>query len=260
LAHLAERAARDAAAVLGDRWTDLRHQVATKSTSTDAVTAADQLAEARIVDRLLSARPDDAILAEEGGAVAGRSGVRWVIDPLDGTVNYLYGIPAFCVSIAAELDGIVVAGVVVDAAHGEVYRAVRGGGASCDGERLAVSAVVDTAQALVATGFGYDPARRAAQAAVVAALLPRVRDIRRLGSAALDLCHVARGRTDAYYEYGLNPWDYAAGTLIAAEAGAIATDFDGAAPSPDGCLVCGPALHGSLLDLLVASGIRGPRP
>lgn len=267
LAELARTAAEAAAAMLVDRWHELHHQIATKSTVTDAVTAADQLAETMIREHIAAARPQDTVLGEEGGEVAGKahsgvsavaagmSTVRWIVDPLDGTVNYLYGLPGFAVSIAAELDGVVIAGVVVDAVHGDTYLASLGGGAWCNGEPLAVSTETDLARALVGTGFGYDADRRAVQAAVVAKLLPQIRDIRRFGAAAVDLCHAARGRIDAYYERGLNPWDYAAGALIAAEAGAVVTDFAGGPASTAGCLVAPAALHGPLLDLLVAAGI-----
>lgn len=267
LAELARTAAEAAATMLVDRWQELHHQIATKSTVTDAVTAADRLAEAMIRDHIAAVRPHDAVLGEEGGEVAGDdrlaaagpgdrpARVRWIVDPLDGTVNYVYGLPGFAVSIAAELNGEVVAGVVVDAVRGETYLASKGAGAQCNGEPLAVSAETDPGRALVATGFGYDARRRAAQAAVVATLLPQIRDIRRLGAAAVDICHAARGRVDAYYEYGLSPWDYAAGALIAAEAGAVVSDFAGGPASPAGCLVAPPALHAALLTLLVAAGI-----
>ncbi len=272
LAELARTAAESAATMLVDRWHELHHQIDTKSTATDAVTAADRLAETMIREHIAASRPHDAVLGEEGGEVPGAPGVgatagtdwapvpdssvvRWIVDPLDGTVNYLYGLPGFAVSIAAEVDGVVVAGVVVDAVHGETYLASRGGGAWCNGEPLAVSTETDLARALVATGFGYDAGRRAAQAAVAAKLLPQIRDIRRFGAAAVDLCLAARGRVDAYYERGLNPWDYAAGALIAAEAGAVVTDFAGGPASQAGCLVAPPALHGTLLSLLLAAGI-----
>ena len=192
---------------------------ATKSTATDPVTAADRAVE-RLIGRLLREhRPDDRLLGEEfGDDRAGRPGVRGrrdraagCVDPIDGTVNYVYGLPHYAVSIAAELDGQVVAGVVRNAATGEEWTAIRGGGAWRGSTRLTGSPVTELAQALVATGFGYDAARRAHQAGVLAVLLPRVRDIRRFGAASLDLCFAAEGRFDAYFEKGLGAWDHAAG-------------------------------------------------
>ena len=226
--------------------------VSAKSTPTDVVTAMDKAAEALVVERLRAARPDDAVLGEEGGARGGGSGVRWLLDPIDGTVNYLYGIPQYSVSLAAEVDGVVVAGVVRNPVSGEEYTAVRGGGAWRAGRRLAGSGKDELATALVGTGFGYSAADRAAQGAVVARLLPMVRDIRRFGSAALDLCYVAEGRLDAYFEKNLNPWDAAAGGLIAEEAGLLVTGLRGAPPSHEMTLAAGPALHGALHDLLVS--------
>jgi myo-inositol-1(or 4)-monophosphatase len=219
LLDLARRLGTEAAALLREA-TGHTYAVDTKSTETDMVTAADRASERLIVEGLRAARPDDAILGEEGTADAGTTGVRWIIDPLDGTTNFLYGIPAFAVSIAAEVDGRVAAGVVVDVERNECFTAALGHGAWLDGVPLRRRDATVLATALVATGFGYDPLRRAEQGAVVAALLPLVRDIRRVGAAAIDLCWVAAGRVDAYYERGIQPWDRAAGALIAAEAGA----------------------------------------
>jgi myo-inositol-1(or 4)-monophosphatase len=190
----------------------------TKSSPTDVVTEMDRAAEAMITQRLLAQRPGDAVLGEEGGE-SGRGRVRWIVDPLDGTVNYLYGLADWAVSIAAEVDGEVVAGVVAAPAHDEVFSAVAGGGAwlrAGDGPPLALrcNTAVPLGEALVATGFGYAAARRRVQGEVVAAVLPQVRDIRRGGSCALDLCSVAAGRVDAFYERGVNYWDFAAGGLI----------------------------------------------
>jgi myo-inositol-1(or 4)-monophosphatase len=174
-----------------------------------------------------------------------------VVDPIDGTVNYVYGLPHYAVSIAAEVDGRAVAGVVRDAASGEEWTAMRGHGAWRDGSRLACSQVAELGQALVATGFGYDAARRAHQASVLPTLLPRVRDIRRFGAASIDLCFVAEGRVDAYFEKGLNVWDHAAGGLVAMEAGVWVTGLRGAPPGPAMVLAAPPALHGPLHALLV---------
>lgn len=230
---LAEVAAREASALLLRLRASARTEVGTKSSATDMVSDADRASERLIVERLRAARPHDAILGEEQGVSAGTSGVRWVIDPLDGTTNYLYGLPCFVVSIAAvldgaaEMDGEAVAGVVHDPVHGETFTAAAGEGAFLNGRPIAVSGHADLATALVATGFGYEAARRAQQAPVVARVLPRVRDIRRHGAAALDLCNVACGRVDAYYERGLQAWDMAAGALIVREAGGLTAAIEG---------------------------------
>jgi myo-inositol-1(or 4)-monophosphatase len=223
-----------------------------KSTPTDLVTELDRASERLVVAGLLAARPDDAVLGEEDGTRTGTSGVRWLLDPIDGTVNYVYGLPQYAVSLAAEVDGVVVAGVVRNPATGEEWTAVRGAGAWRAGARLTGPAATGLDQALLGTGFSYDARQRAVQAGAVAALLPEVRDIRRLGSAALDLCFVAEGRLDAYYEHGLNPWDRAAGALIAAEAGVRVTGLRGEPAGWAMTLAAPPALHGPLHDRLVA--------
>ncbi len=233
LLDLAVRVAHQAGEVLTSA--DGRVAVAaTKSSPTDVVTEMDRRSEAVCVREIFASRPDDAILAEEGGQIGtGASGVRWVIDPLDGTVNYLYGLPDWAVSIAAEIAGQIVAGVVYLPRRGETFTATLGGGAWLANGlvgapfRLRVRPDAALPAALVATGFGYLAARRKVQGEVVAALLPLVRDIRRAGSASVDLCSVAAGRVDAYYERGLNYWDYAAGALIAAEAGAVVAGLSG---------------------------------
>ena len=228
-------------------------EIGTKSTDTDLVTAADRAVEELLVGRLLAARPGDQVLGEESGATgpAGPGRVRWVVDPIDGTVNYVYGLPQYAVSVAAEVDGQAVAGVVRNAVTGEEWTAVRGGGAWRDGERLSASGVTSLDRCLLATGFGYDPARRAHQAAVLAHLLPRVRDIRRFGAASLDLCATAEGRFDVYYEKGLAPWDHAAGGLVAAEAGLVVTGLRGQPPGPAMVVAAPPAVHDQLHALLV---------
>jgi myo-inositol-1(or 4)-monophosphatase len=245
---LAQRLALDAAAMLGG-VTARADDVDTKSSITDMVTAADRASERLIVDGIRAERPGDAILGEEGTADRGTTGVRWIIDPLDGTTNFLYGVPAFAVSIAAEVDGRVDAGVVVDVTRHECFTAARGHGARLGPTTLSCRRGDDLSTALVATGFGYDPARRAEQGAIVAELLPLVRDIRRFGAAALDLCWVAAGRVDAYYERGIQTWDRAAGALIAAEAGArvLVTD-DGLT------LACAPALFEPLRRVVDTAG------
>jgi myo-inositol-1(or 4)-monophosphatase len=230
---LAVDIAREAAELVFRGRTSAGEQVDTKSSPVDVVTAVDTASERLIIGRLLAARPDDGVLGEEGAARAGTSGVRWLVDPIDGTVNFVYGLPAYAVSIAAEVDGEVVAGAVLNVATEELFTATRGGGARLESPRLGgpialhASAPPSLDRTLVSTGFGYQSEDRRKQGAVVAALLPVVRDIRRIGSAALDLCAVGAGRTDAYYELHLNPWDHAAGALVAAEAGVVVTGLPG---------------------------------
>lgn len=222
-----------------------------KSSPTDVVTAGDRASEALIVAGIRSARPDDALLGEEGAADEGTSGVRWVIDPVDGTVNYLYGIPQWAVSIGVEVDGRTEVGVVCDPAKDELWTAVRGRGAALNGQPLRCSTATDLAQTLVATGFGYDARRRARQAQLLTTILPTVRDIRRLGAGSLDLCAVAAGRVDAYYEQGMQPWDWTAGALIAAQAGAVVGGLRGQESSGSLVLAAAPGVFGPLHDLLV---------
>ncbi|MEA2825573.1 MAG: monophosphatase [Actinomycetota bacterium] len=236
----------------------------TKSSVNDMVSDADRASEALIVAGILGARPDDAILAEEGASRPGTSGVRWVIDPLDGTTNYLYGLPAWAVSIAVEVDGVVEVGVVADPSHREVYSAVRGEArAWCNRVPISVSDATALATSLIGTGFAYRSARRAEQALALPRLLPAVRDIRRLGAAALDLCLVACGRLDGYFETGLQPWDMAAGVLIASVAGAVVCDYDGGPPSTASVVAAGPGIVTELLATLAAAGVTpdpGPFP
>ena len=191
----------------------------TKSSATDVVTRADRAVEVMLRDRLLERRPDDASLGEEGDDHAGSSGVRWVIDPIDGTVNYLYGIRDCAVSVAAEVDGTPVAGAVVGIGSDVEYAAATGHGATRDGKPIAVRPSPPVAQRLVMTGFGYRPEVRTHQAQCLATLLPAVRDIRRIGSSALDICHVADGSADAYVEEGSMPWDWSAAAVVLREAG-----------------------------------------
>ena len=223
----------------------------TKSTPTDVVTEADRACEALLVEGIRAARPDDGVLGEEGASREGTSGVRWVVDPIDGTVNYLYGIPQWCVSIGVEVDGVTEVGVVFDARKDELFTAVRGGGAFLDGTPLRCTAVTELSQTLVATGFSYDVRRREVQADHLVSVLPVVRDVRRLGSGALDLCAVAAGRIDAYYEQGLNPWDMSAGLLVADEAGARTGDLRGGRPTQEMIVATAPAVFDPLVELLV---------
>jgi myo-inositol-1(or 4)-monophosphatase len=272
LLRVAADAASEAGALLASWRGDVRPDVVeTKSSPTDVVTEMDRRSEALITERIRAVRPGDTVLGEEGGQTAGdslpadanggasASGeaadgeaaepglVRWVVDPLDGTVNYLYGLPEWCVSIAAEVDGVVVAGVVEVPRLGETFTAVVGQGAWLHRNGTAVALRcnpgVELGQALVGTGFGYAAGRRQVQGEVVAALLPYVRDIRRAGSAAVDLCSVAAGRLDAFFERGLNPWDFAAGGLIAREAGATVGGLSGRPESTSMAIAAGPELY-----------------
>jgi myo-inositol-1(or 4)-monophosphatase len=223
LLDLALEAARAAAALVAERAEQGVSVAATKSTATDPVTEADRASEELIRQTILARRPHDAFLGEEGDDVAGTSGVRWVVDPIDGTVNFLYGIPRYAVSVAAEVDGGIVAGVVVDVARQVEYTAYRDGAvviARRNGEALRVRGEAPLAQRLVATGFGYSAQVRRLQGQALVRLLPRVRDIRRAGSCALDICSVADGSVDGYFEEGVHLWDYAAATLVAEGAGA----------------------------------------
>ena len=225
----------------------------TKSSPTDVVTAADKAVERLLVDGIRAARPGDGLLGEEGASDDGTTGVRWVIDPIDGTVNYLYGLVAWGVSVGVEVDGEAVVGVVRVPARDELWQGVRGQGSTLNGTPLRCSDVASLDQALVATGFGYDARRRAAQAAVLPSLLPAVRDIRREGAGALDLCSVAAGRVDAYYEQGLSPWDLCAGGLIAREAGARVEGLHGRPAGGDLVVAAPPAVFDALHDLLAAA-------
>jgi myo-inositol-1(or 4)-monophosphatase len=223
----------------------------TKSSPTDMVTAADRASESLLVEGIRKARPDDGLLGEEGASTPGSTGVRWVLDPIDGTVNYLYDLPQWCVSIGVEHEGEAVVGVVFDPSKDELWQSVWGRGATLNGRALRCTDVTELSQALVATGFGYDERRRAAQARVMPELIPTVRDIRRLGAGALDLCSVAAGRVDAYFELGTSAWDRSAGGLIATEAGARVGGLRGAPASGAMVLAAAPGVFDALHDLLV---------
>lgn len=241
---LAIRGARAAGAELMARYGHIQG-LDTKTSATDPVSDADRAAERILVDLITGERPEDGLLGEEGAARDSRSGLRWVIDPLDGTVNYLYQLDNFSVSVAVEdADGALV-GVVYNPTIDRLYRAVRGLGAVVDGRALHVNNPVPMQRSLIATGFGYDAERRSRQGGLIAALLPEVRDIRRIGSAALDLCAVAAGAVDGYFEEGVKAWDVAAGGLIAREAGA---SYAVVTPTgaETGCLAAGPALFHDL--------------
>jgi myo-inositol-1(or 4)-monophosphatase len=234
--------------------------VQTKSSPTDVVTEMDNAAEELIRDRILARRPGDVILGEEGGQVGEPAGaVRWIVDPLDGTVNYLYGLPDWAVSIAAEVEGTVVAGAVFAPRRASMFSAqlgggawLRSGGALGPAERLACNSGVPLDQALVATGFGYEAGRRQVQGQVLSAVLPRIRDIRRGGSCAVDLCTLAAGHVDAYFERGVQYWDIAAGGLIAREAGAVIAGLSGRPAGPAMTVGASGDLFAELHDLLVS--------
>ncbi|MFQ5556108.1 MAG: inositol monophosphatase family protein [Acidimicrobiales bacterium] len=224
--------------------------VETKSTGTDMVTDMDRWSESTIISVIRGERPHDGFVGEEGTDAPTRSEVTWLIDPIDGTTNYVYELPGCAVSIAARIDGHTVAAVVHDIVRGERFRAALGQGATLDGRRLRPGPITDLALALVATGFSYDPERRRRQARVLVEILPRVRDIRRFGGAAIDLCSVAAGRVDAYYERGLSPWDSAAGELIVVEAGAMLS-----APVAGGAIIASaPPIHDAFAALVAEAG------
>ncbi len=224
-------------------------EISTTSSAIDIATQMDQSAENLIVERIRSARPDDAIVGEEGATVTGSSGIRWVIDPLDGTVNYLYGLPGWCVSVAAKDANGSLVGVVHAPSLGMTWQAERGGGAFLNGKKIATSDVAELDKALIATGFSYSREVRQGQAEAIKKLIPLCRDIRRLGAAAVDLCHIASGGVDGYFEVGLKEWDLAAGALIATEAGARVTGGE----SDDVMVIAAnPKLHQLLQDFLGA--------
>lgn len=258
LVGLAREVAIETAELVRTRRRDGVEVAATKSSPVDIVTEVDKAAERLIYDRLMAARPGDGFLGEEGGSAESTSGVTWIVDPIDGTVNFLYGIPQYSVSIAASVEDRVVAGVVVNVDTAEVFAATRGGGATCDDRPLQVRSVVPMSQRLVVTGFNYVAAVRARQAAAVAAMLTEVRDIRRLGSAALDLCSIGAGRADGYVEEGLNQWDLAAGGLVATEAGARVEVRPGAGGTD--CVLCAPADgFEEFAELVAGCGFLAPR-
>lgn len=276
LRRVAEQLAVEASAFVRRRRAELAEDtsqtidsasVQAKSTRTDPVTVVDTETERLLRDRLAELRPSDAILGEEGGGPApgAAGGVCWVLDPIDGTVNFVYGIPAYAVSIGAQIDGMSIAGAVADVCSGDIYSAAVGLGshvlAAGQRRQLRCSAIDELSMALVGTGFGYSARRRTAQGALLAEILPLVRDVRRIGSAALDLCMVAAGQLDAHYEHGLNPWDWAAGALIAAEAGAYVvlpesdsherSDGDGQAPI---VAVSAPGIAEEFIEALARAG------
>ncbi|MDJ1114779.1 inositol monophosphatase family protein [Microbacterium dauci] len=255
LADLALDIAREAGALARRRRAEGVAIAATKSALADIVTEADREVETLIRARLDEARPDDGFLGEESGAERGTSGITWVVDPIDGTVNYAYGMPHYAVSIAA-VEGEPepsawswLVGVVHNPAVGETFTATRGEGAFLDGQRIAVSEV-GAAGALLATGFGYDPATHAGDLARLARVMPLARDIRRAGAASLDLAYVAAGRLDGYFERGLHPWDHAAGALLVEEAGGVVSGLPGGRPGRAMTVAASVSLHARLLDAI----------
>jgi myo-inositol-1(or 4)-monophosphatase len=245
--------ARGAAAIVREGW---QHDlgVSAKTTATDLVTEVDRATERWLVEQLATRRPDDGVLGEEGGGRAGTSGVRWLLDPIDGTVNFVLGLPHYAVSVAAEVEGTVVAGAVCNPVSGEVFHARIGGGAFLDQTPLSGPRDVPLARAVVGTGFGYDASVRTRQVAAAAPMLARIADLRRLGAASLELCFLAAGRLDAYFEAGLNPWDHAAGGLIATEAGCVVTGLHGRPPSGQLYAAAGPNLAPAFFALLEEVG------
>ena len=255
---VAREAAGTAGGLLVERFGGPGAGIRAKSTPTDLVSEADHAAEEAIRGVLAARRPEDGVLGEEHGERAGTSGVRWVIDPLDGTVNFLFGIPHWAVSVACEDSGGTVAGIIHDPLRQETFSASRDGPATLNGEPMRAPTTTDLATALVATGFSYDAGVRAEQARVASLVLPRARDLRRLGSAALDLAWTACGRYDAFYERALNPWDRAAGALICLRAGLELRELAAAGPLPAGLLAAPPALAGELAALVDQPGTPGP--
>ncbi|WP_150307142.1 inositol monophosphatase family protein [Planctomonas psychrotolerans] len=263
LLELARAVALEAGALALQRRREGVEVAASKSSPEDIVTHADRETEALIRARLAVARPDDGFLGEESEAAGGSSGLTWVVDPIDGTVNFLYGIPAWAVSIAVVEGGTdpstwnALAGCVVNPTSGETFTAMRGGGAFLNGVRLRANGAVDLASALIGTGFSYSAERRVEQARIVGHVVAVARDIRRIGAASLDLCNVAAGRIDAYYERGLKPWDHAAGALVASEAGARVSGAAGAAASGDLLIAAAPDLAAALESALADAGMSG---
>jgi myo-inositol-1(or 4)-monophosphatase len=251
---LAEATAREAGVLLAEGQRGTVEVAQTKSSPTDVVTAVDLASEKLIRERIFAARPDDGFVGEEDDDVQGTTGVTWVADPIDGTVNYLYGIEEFAVSIAATFEGTVVAGVVHNPMTDETFTAALGEGARLNGREITVGSTTEMSQALVGTGFSYVAEVRAAQSVEFSRLLPLIRDIRRAGSAALDLCSVACGRFDAYVERGLQPWDFAAGRLIVTEAGGRVEGLHGSEAGELIVTAASASLYDAFHDALIGAG------
>lgn len=254
---LATQAAREAGALLLELWRSPATGIRSKSSATDLVSEADERAERAIVSAIRQRRPDDALVAEEGSSARGSSGVSWYVDPLDGTINYLYGIPHWSVSICCADSSGPLAAAVFDPLRNELFSATRGGGARLGEQHLAVTDKRELASALIATGFGYDAAQRATQGRILADVMGEVRDIRRFGSAALDLCYVAAGRVDAYFESVDKPWDWMGGAMLVREAGGRVTELTPANPAFPRIIASGAGIHDGLVALLDRA-TRGP--
>lgn len=265
LCELALEIAQAAGKVALEMADEARLSTDSKSTPTDKVTIADAASEKLITEMLHEARPDDSILGEEGTTKSGSSAITWHIDPIDGTVNYVYGLPNFCVSIAAALEPqdtqtdnatTILAGSVYNPTTNEMFSAAKGNGAYLNGNKISCNEVSDLSTALLATGFGYSSSVRKLQAQRLVNILGEIADIRRFGSAALDLCAVAQGQVDGYFESGLNQWDLAAGWLIAEEAGAKVGHPNGGPPNLEMTIACSPALFDGLAALLCTAWQR----
>ncbi|CAN5552725.1 inositol monophosphatase family protein [soil metagenome] len=250
---LGTRAAREAGDLLLERWGGPARGVDTKSTATDPVSDADRDSERLLIEIIRKERPDDGMIAEETGVEASRSGITWVLDPLDGTVNYLFDIPVWCVSIAVEDENEALVGIVFDPNRDEMFTGLRGGGARLNGSEIHVSDKDELGTALIGTGFAYVAEARELQARRLIRILPRVRDIRRAGSAALDLTSVACGRIDGLYEAPMERWDKAAGSLLVTEAGGVVSDLEGPLDLSSGVIAAGAQLHDGLRSLVLGA-------
>lgn len=255
---IATTAAHAAGELLVERFRAPRTGVGTKSSSTDMVTDADRASEERILNEILRVRPDDAVLGEETGEARGSSGLRWIVDPLDGTTNFVYGIPQWAVSVACEDEHGPLVGVVHDPVRGETFSAARGAGATRDGNPIRVGGLDDLSRALLATGYGYLADERVAAAAMLPAILGRVRDVRRAGAASLDLAWTACGRVDGYFEVPIAHWDVAAGVLLVAEAGGQVASLEPLGRSGSGMVAAGPGIFEDLR-ALVEAALAGSR-
>jgi myo-inositol-1(or 4)-monophosphatase len=252
LLEIAVGCCEEAGALLRARFEgDRRRGVASKSTPTDLVSEADLVSERAIAERLARLRPGDGVLGEEGDEQQGRSGLRWVVDPLDGTINFLFGIPQWCVSVAVQdRAAVTLAGAVFDPCRDEMWTAQAGGVAKLNGLQIEGPSTSEMSTAMIATGFAYDAEVRTAQGEVFARLIPKVRDIRRFGSAALDLTWTAAGRYDAYFERSVKLWDVAAGALVCQQAGLTVAELPAAGPLPWGLMACAPGLAEQLLAIV----------
>jgi myo-inositol-1(or 4)-monophosphatase len=251
LVDLAVRAAKHAGEHLLSKFSDEATGVGSKTSPTDLVSDADREAEEIILSSIERERPSDGVLAEEGGREASESGLVWIVDPLDGTVNFLFRIPVWGVSIAVEDEDGMLVGVVHDPNHGETFTAVRDGGARLNGRPISVSDCRDLSRALVGTGFAYQAESRAVQAERLPRMLPRVRDIRRAGSAAIDLAWLSCGRLDGFFEAPMNTWDRAAGVLLVTEAGGVVSELTPPRGDGHGVIAANPALHDALRALVL---------